>query len=281
LVYGDDWEREDYDQIGTFGALDARTTISGAYAQLLAQPSDALDISAALRYDRHSDFGGFMTGRVSFAYQATEALTLRGQIARGFRAPSNFELNAAVFGNPDLEAETSLSAELGADYALANGGRISATTFEIRVNNKILYDNTTFRYEQIEASRSRGLELEAAVPVMERLNLNLAYTYTEAVVTEGPNTGDRLANVPRHHLSLGLDALLADRLRGSTTLTQVAGRTSGLASYTTVDLGLRYELTDRADLTLRVTNLFDRNYQEIVGYKTSDRAFYLGVASRF
>lgn len=280
LVYGADWEREDYDQTGTFGTLASNTNITGAYAQLLAQPTEDFDATATVRYDHHSRFGGFLTGRVSFAWQASNDLTLRGQLARGFRAPSNFEL-FSLYGDPTLDPETSLSAELGADYALANGGQLSATAFEVRINGKIDYDFATSRYAQIEASRSRGLELSADLPVSEWLDMTMAYTYTDAVVTEGPNTGDRLANVPRHHLSLGLDALLADRLRGSTTLTHVAGRTGGLASYTTVDLGLRYELTDRADLTLRVTNLFDRNYQEIAGYKTPGRAFYLGVASRF
>lgn len=155
LVYGADWEREDYDQTGTFGTLASNTNITGAYAQLLAQPTEDFDATATVRYDHHSRFGGFLTGRVSFAWQASNDLTLRGQLARGFRAPSNFEL-FSLYGDPTLDPETSLSAELGADYALANGGQLSATAFEVRINGKIDYDFATSRYAQIEASRSRG-----------------------------------------------------------------------------------------------------------------------------
>ncbi len=280
LAYGADWEREDYDQSGTFGGFQSDTTISGIYAQLLARPTDALDVTAALRYDNHSRFGGFVTGRVSFAYQATDALTLRGQIARGFRAPSNFELFSA-FGDPTLGAETSVSGEIGADYRLANGGLLSATAFEVRIDDKINYDFVTARYAQIEASRNRGVELFADLPVTDRLGVNLAYTYTDAKITQGVTAGTRLPLVPRHHLSLGADFDITDRLRGSANLIHVADRTSGLPDYTTVDMGLRFDLTDRAELTLRVTNLFDEDYQEVNGYNAPGRAFYLGLAARF
>ncbi|MCC1480233.1 TonB-dependent receptor plug domain-containing protein [Roseibaca sp. Y0-43] len=280
LAYGADWEREDYDQSGTFGGFRSDTTISGVYAQILARPTDALDVTAAIRYDDHSRFGGFLTGRVSFAYQASDALTLRAQIARGFRAPSNFELFSA-FGDPTLGAETSVSGEIGADYRLANGGLLSATVFEVRIDGKIDYDFVTSRYAQIGASRNRGVELFAEVPLTERLGLTAAYTYTDAKVTKGPTAGTRLARVPRHHLSVGADLEITDRLRGSVGVLHVADRTAGLQDYTTADMGLRFDLTDTAELSLRVTNMFDKDYQEVTGYNAPGRAFYLGLAARF
>lgn len=280
LAYGADWEREDYDQSGTFGGFTSDTTTSGAYVQLLARPTDALDVTAAIRYDHHSRFGGFVTGRVSFAYQASDALTLRAQIARGFRAPSNFEL-FSTFGDPTLGAETSLSAEAGADYRLANGGLLSATAFEVRIDDKINYDFVTSRYAQIEASRNRGVELFAKLPVTDRLGVNAAYTYTDASVTKGPTAGTRLVQVPRHQLSVGADLEMTDRLRGSVGVLHVADRTAGLQDYTTVDMGLRFDLTEKAELSLRVSNLFDQDYQEVSGYNAPGRAFYLGLSSRF
>ncbi|MCL1628834.1 TonB-dependent receptor [Roseibaca sp. V10] len=280
LVYGADWEREDYNQTGTFGGFRSDTSIAGAYAQLLGRPADLLDVTAAVRYDDHSRFGGFLTGRLSFAYQVTDSLTLRGQVARGFRAPSNFELFSA-FGDPTMDAETSVSVEAGADYRLANGGTVSATLFQVRIDGKIDYDTVTARYAQIEASRSRGVELFADIPITDRASVTLAYTYTDANITEGPSAGSRVERVPRHNMTLGADLQILDRLSGSASLTHVADRTGGLADYTTVDLGFRYGLTDTADLTLRATNLFDQDRQQVRGYKTPGRAFYLGLSSRF
>ncbi len=280
LVYGADWEREEYDQTGNFGDLDARTRIMGAFAQLVARPSDDLDVTVALRQDDHSRFGGFTTGRVSLAWQATDSATLRGQVARGFRAPSNFEL-FSNFGDPDLEPETSLSYELGADVSLMNGGRLSATAFQVKIDDRIDYDFATNRYAQIEATRSRGLELEAMLPVTDTLEGTLSYTYTQAKITEGPNSGERVARVPRHDLTLGATMQLTEDLRGSVSASTLAGRTGGLGSFTTVDLGLRYAVSDSTDLSLRVTNLLDRDYQQIQGYKTPGRAVYVGLAARF
>jgi vitamin B12 transporter len=44
---------------------------------------------------------------------------------------------------------------------------------------------------------------------------------------------------------------------------------------------MRYRLTDNADLLFRIENLLNEQYQKISGYGTSDRAFYLGLSSRF
>ena len=280
LVYGADWEQEEYDQITAFGDLDARTRIRGAFAQLVAAPRDDLDVTVALRQDHHSRFGGFTTGRVSFAWQVLDGVTLRGQIGRGFRAPSNFEL-FSDFGDEDLGAETSLSYELGADILLTSGGRFSATAFDIRIDDRIDFDNETFRYAQIEATRSRGVELEAMMPITDRIDGALAYTFTHAKITKGPNDGDRVPRVPRHDLTVAATMQVTDDLRGSLSATHVGGRTDGLPSYVTADLGLRYRVNAHADLSLRITNLFDRDYQQIRGYKTPGRAFFLGVASRF
>lgn len=54
-----------------------------------------------------------------------------------------------------------------------------------------------------------------------------------------------------------------------------------MPSYSVVNAGIRYRVNDHADLSLRIENLFNKQYQQIAGYGTSDRAFYLGVASRF
>ena len=62
------------------------------------------------------------------------ATTLRGAVATGYRAPSIDELygDYSAFGfngNPALEPETSVTAEIGVDHVYASGAEVSATTF--------------------------------------------------------------------------------------------------------------------------------------------------------
>ena len=60
----------------------------------------SLDVTAAARYDKYSDFGNTTNPKVSFRFQPNKVFLLRGSYSTGFRAPSLYELNAAqTYGN--------------------------------------------------------------------------------------------------------------------------------------------------------------------------------------
>lgn len=265
------------------------TRTSGLYGQALWAPTEALDVSFTARVDRDSDFGNFATGRLAIAWQAAEGVTLRGAVARGYLSPTIFQrFGEPLFGigpNPGLTPERSRSAELGVDVEFAGGAILSATAFYIGVENAIDYVfGAPPSYQNLPGrSPRKGLELSAQLPVGETVVLGATYTYTDA---RRPN-GTRAARVSRHDLGLTLDAVLADRLRGMLAVHHVADRPADgfpavpMPDYTLVNAGLRSELTPQLDLSLRVENLFNTQYQQVQGYGTAERSVYLGLASRF
>ena len=59
----------------------------------------SLDVTAAARYDKYSDFGNTTNPKASFRFQPVKSFLLRGSYSTGFRAPSLFELHASqVYG---------------------------------------------------------------------------------------------------------------------------------------------------------------------------------------
>jgi iron complex outermembrane recepter protein len=71
--------------------------VSAAYAELNVPITKALDVTAALRYDRYSDFGSTTNPKVSFRFQPTQQFMMRGSYSTGFRAPSLYEINAQPY----------------------------------------------------------------------------------------------------------------------------------------------------------------------------------------
>ena len=290
LSWGADVRRETSDGEAPFtGFPRQRETMAGLFAEARWAATPTLDLSAIGRIDNHSEFGNFGTGRLSAAWRPDDALTLRAALSTGYRPPATGE-RFGPFGNPALQPETSQSAEIGAEYALAGGALVSGTLFWLQTDDEITFGPAPgFEPSNIERTRRTGLELAGRLPLGERVMLGASYTYVDAEITGGPRAGQRLGRVPRHDLSLNVDATLTERLRGSLTLQHVADRldtrtdfsTGPVPDYTVVNMNLRYALTDRSDLTLRVDNVFNTQYQQVAGYGTSDRAFYVGLASRF
>jgi len=286
LIWGADTTRERV-SAGTLAGGTGETRTSGAFGQVLWAPADTLDLGATLRVDRNSAFGNFVTGRLTAAWQATPGTTLRGAVARGFRAPSlseRFDDYGWFVGNPALRPETSLSAEIGVDHRFTNGASVRATAFWLETDNLITYDasvdpNTLNNLPG--TSRRHGFELSGEMPVTDWLAVSGSYTYTDA---RNPQ-GERLTRVPRHDLYLGLDAEIAARWRGSLGVQHVAGRAPEFGSvfdnYTVVNASVRFAATANADIYLRADNLLDRQYQQLPGYATPGRSFYVGVAARF
>jgi vitamin B12 transporter len=303
LVYGADTMLEEARYSRLPGGL-ADTRISGAFGQVLWAVNGQLDIAATARMDRNSGYGDFETGRVSVSYRPDEATTLRGAIATGFRAPSIDELFGdypaqAFIGNPALAPEESLSYELGVEREFGNGAVVSATLFRLDVENQIAYDacpqvnpnlwnspcqpNTLNTLENTAGTSVRkGLELAAEMPLGDRTNLGLAYTYTDAK----RQSGTRIGLVPRRELTLTLQGDITDRISAAASVKHAADRlndfaTAAMPDYTVFGVSASYQVNDMAEAYLRIENILDEDYQTVPGYGTSGRAAFVGLRAKF
>jgi iron complex outermembrane receptor protein len=62
--------------------------VDAVYVDLAAQPTRALHLDAAGRYERYSDFGSATVGKLTARYDFTRRFALRGTVSSGFRAPT-------------------------------------------------------------------------------------------------------------------------------------------------------------------------------------------------
>lgn len=299
LVYGADTMQEKATYTSLTGGK-ADTRISGAFGQALWAVNGQLDISATARIDHNSTFGSFETGRLALAWRPDGATTVRAAIATGYRAPSIDErfgdyATQAFVGNPALTPEESLSYELGVEREFGNGATLSATLFQLNVNNQIAYapcpltpawscvPGTLNTLNNIPGTSVRkGVEIAANLPLGERANLGLGYTYTDA----RRQTGARIGLVPRHELDLTLSGEVTDRLSGAVSVKYVADRMDDFAfaampDFTVVNAEASYAVSDRAEAYLRIENLFDEDYQTSAGYGTAGRSAFVGLRAKF
>ncbi|MBV6640469.1 MAG: TonB-dependent receptor [Cyclobacteriaceae bacterium] len=67
--------------------------VTGAYLDMELDVTKSFLLSAAVRGESYSDFGGVITGKGAFRYSITDNFAFRGSASTGFRAPSLQELN--------------------------------------------------------------------------------------------------------------------------------------------------------------------------------------------
>ncbi|OGN49875.1 MAG: TonB-dependent receptor [Caulobacterales bacterium RIFOXYB1_FULL_67_16] len=251
--------------------------------------TEAFSLTGGLRFDDTDDFGSKTTGRISAAYELAGGFILSGAYGTGFKAPT---VSQAVcdycFSSipyPTLKPETADSVEIALGWASADGrfdGR--ATLYRLNIEDQISYftDRTTFDsyYVNIARTRSDGVELEGRARLGAGFDLTLAYAWTDA---EDRSTGARLLRVPEHAGSATL-GWSGDRLSGALTVRAEGDQddSGGVRdSFVTANLNAVYQLTDKVALTVRVENLADERYQQVLGYGEPGRSAYVGIRLRY
>ncbi|MCD4733623.1 TonB-dependent receptor plug domain-containing protein, partial [bacterium] len=115
-------------------------------------------LHSALRYDQHSYFGGFITGRGGLLQglphrHGTDAIFVN--FSSGYRLPS---LEERSFSNKELVPETGWLAEAGLRFTRFAPLKLEFTAFQRQVENAILPGETVVN--QPSSQISRGLEAE-------------------------------------------------------------------------------------------------------------------------
>jgi vitamin B12 transporter len=242
-------------------------------------------LDAGVRYDRQSIFGDRTTFRVAPAWYVTESTKLRGSVGTGFKAPSLVQLYSP-YGNPDLQAEQSTGWDIGVDQQIIRD-RLAAevTFFDNDYDDLITFNPSTFVLENIDSAFTQGIEAALTSTITDTLSLRGAYTYTESQDRE---TDESLLRRPRNKGSLTATYQPTDRVTS-----QVEWRVYGkrfdndfsayppvrttLAGYGLVNLAISFKANDTFEIFTRVDNIFDQEYEEVLGYGTMGCAAYGGV----
>lgn len=264
---------------------------TGVMAELLFSPSDRIDLSAALRYDDNSDFGGDTTGRLAAVWRPMDDLAFRAVVGTGYRAPSLFERFSA-YGDPTLQPETSVSYELGVEKTYGAMGFVKATVFYTDVEDLIDFDGAAVAcgsgfgcYNQVPGTTtSKGIELSGEYALSNAVSLFGAYTYTDA-----ETDGVRLTRTPKHDAVIGVSSDFTDRFSGYVDVRHVADvvpsafapANNKVGDYTLVGAGLSYDVTNSAEIYLRIENLLDEDYETAGGFNQPGRAAYVGLRADF
>jgi iron complex outermembrane receptor protein len=74
---------------------EGKRNVTAVFAELSVPILKSLDLTAAVRHDRYSDFGNTTNPKLALRFQPDKTVLLRAAVSTGFRAPSLYELNAS------------------------------------------------------------------------------------------------------------------------------------------------------------------------------------------
>jgi len=134
-------------------------TTTGIYLQDQFKFANSFFVTGGIRYDYHNEFGEAYTYRIAPAYVIWQTGTkIKATVGTGFKAPSIFYLYDPVFGNEDLNPESSFGWDVGFEqFFLADGIRFGLTYFNNDYIDLIGLDEN-FKSFNINKVKTDGVE---------------------------------------------------------------------------------------------------------------------------
>lgn len=279
---------------------------------------DGFALTGGLRLDEDDLYGSHWTPRIYGVWNVTQQFTLKGGYSQGFRAPNLRQTlpdwgqgsrGGTIYGNPDLEAETSRTFEAA---LLFDGGgfQASLSAYDTRFNDKITRvtcveagawcvdeplssaGRPPTTYVNVDKARVRGIEATIDIALLPTLKLNATGTLTDSEQLTGANAGAALNDTPKQQASASLNWRPDDRFSGyvraiyrgeeAVTEAQISGEDIVAASYTTVDIGASYKITPDFTVHGGIQNVFDKRLSyDDYAYVIDPARLWMGITTRF
>jgi ferric enterobactin receptor len=246
-------------------------TLASLFVEDNIEVTSRFILTPGIRFDHHDQFGNNWSPSLNAAYTLTPTVTLKGGIARAFKAPNLYQSSPAymystrgngcpvvdgsrisgpcnIFGNADLDPEISINKEIGIAWS-DRGWASGLTWFDNDYRNKIIADlgdqtippvvNGYRAFQWINSGRAivRGVEGYLNIPLLghEGRTLRLSNNLTWMDKNESRSTHQPLSVIPKYTLNSTLDWQATDKLSFQFTATfygKQKPRTMNMASNT-------------------------------------------------
>jgi vitamin B12 transporter len=248
--------------------------------------------TAGVRVDEHDLFDRETTWRLALSRRFSASNSrMRGSVATGFKAPTANQLfvNSVTsfgpfMGNPDLQPEKSRGWEIGLDQAFGQGGMNAGITYyENRIRNLITFNSTFTSNENRDKVRIRGLELYLDKQLGDSLTTRVGTSFIRSV---DRTTDQNLLRRPLRKASATIDYTpTADTVITAETIytgprydiDAVSFARIRRGGYTLINLAASHALGRHLDISARITNLTDHDYEEPHGFQQAGVGVYLGI----
>lgn len=230
---------------------------------------------SGIRYDHYSDFGQTINPRAALIWATTDSITTKFLYGKAFRPPSLNELYAAnnpvAVGNPDLDAETIDTFEIGLSHEVTSQFLYGINLFYYEIDDLITAEPISgpiaTEYRNSGKRKGHGAEFETTYQALDNLKLIANYAYQNA---KNERTDEAVGEAPNHQVYVRTEWRLLPQWHLNTQVNWVgeqkrvaADTRQPVAEYTTVDLTLRTDgLWRGLDMSLAVRNVFNEDVRD-------------------
>ena len=287
LILGAEHQRDAIEQ----SPISAQTTTNAGFAQLQSSFANRFFATVSLRYDDNDRFGGKTTYRIAPEFVILETgTTLKGSVGSGFKAPTLNQLFVNFpafdfFANPNLKPESSVGYDLGFEQRLLQKKlRFGMTYFHNHIRD-LIADNNTFTSDvNIDRATSYGFENFIAYAPTAGLLMQADYTYTLA---QDDILREELLRRPKVKASFASTWQASAALSLTATVLYVGPWIDGNRNFTiprltaggfaTTNFAAHYVLVRNVSLFGRINNIFDRRYEDPVGFDRPGFGVFAGI----
>ncbi|GAC1619452.1 MAG: TonB-dependent vitamin B12 receptor BtuB [Candidatus Acidiferrum sp.] len=290
-------------------ASHVRRNNQGGFLDFHYQPHPRAVLNFGARAEANANFGTRVVPRAGAALVLRYGKGFWGETryrvfyGQGIKEPRFDQIYSDKFGdigNPSLKPEASRNWSTGIEQNLANDRvKITGEYFSNLFYNIISFgfQNGAGFFFNTDRARARGTNISVEIKPNRWFRVMGNYSYDDTLVLKSPNAffvvdgpGNPLLRRPLHSGSLTLNAAFR---RMSWTFSgyfsgkradsdfQGAGLLIPNPGYARFDLTTRYDLFRGLSVYGRAANLFDKRYQDALGYPALGRDVRVGMNYRF
>jgi vitamin B12 transporter len=294
-IFGYDYQN----QSGNLSGIDASRNNHGFFGSVQESIGHRLYLIGGARVEHSSAFGTIGSGRGGASVQllgehtALSSVSLRLSAGRGVTEPSllqNFAKATFYHGNPALRPEDTTTYEAGlVSEWFHRRIRADVTAFRNSFHDLIAF--VTDSWVNIQASWARGVETSLEAHLTRNIRVTTSYTrlYTRITSSVSPNNsttgiGRELVRRPRNSgaVSIALTPrrwsfVAGGRFMGERQDSDFRFGVTRNPGYENIYASGSFQATKHVTPFLRLDNLLNERYEEVLGYQALSRSVVGGL----
>lgn len=201
----------------------------------------------------------------------------------GFKLPSFFAIGNPLVGNPDLKPERSSNVELGIKHIMLDGRfSFDLRFYKNRFTDLIDFDSEIFRNVNRDKVEVKGIEADTRITLSKSLMLDMNLSYSDVKVV---NSDIKLRRRPKWKGSVNASIVpmkdtrinIFAEFNGAYFDSSIVTGSINMDGFNSVKVSVIRDINNSLRAKLTVGNVFNKSYEEVIGFPASGRIARLGL----